>query len=107
MATGRAVPLLIYDDLDFIPQERAGDRHELFDGELVVTPSPVPSHRRASSRVHDRFAQQALAGDLGESFFAAIDVVFAPNVVASPLSSSSRESACRSLARRRSTACLT
>ncbi len=24
MATARAVPLLTYDDLDFIPQERAG-----------------------------------------------------------------------------------
>lgn len=84
MATERAVPLLTYDDLDFIPQQRAGDRHELFDGELVVTPSPVPPHQRASSRVHVRFAQHALNGDLGESFYAPIDVVFAPKVVAVP-----------------------
>jgi Uma2 family endonuclease len=84
MATARAVPLLTYDDLDFIPQERAGDRHELFDGELVVTPSPVPPHQRASGRLYQRFAQQALDGDLGEAFFAPIDVVFAPRVVAVP-----------------------
>ncbi|MDP9364598.1 MAG: Uma2 family endonuclease [Chloroflexota bacterium] len=49
-----------------------------------MTPSPVPLHQRASSRVHVRFAQQALAGDLRESFYAPIDVVFAPNVVAVP-----------------------
>jgi hypothetical protein len=35
---------LTYDDLETIPQEREGDRHELIDGELVVTPSPITKH---------------------------------------------------------------
>ena len=35
---------LTYDDLEAIPQEREGDRHELIDGELIVTPSPIPVH---------------------------------------------------------------
>jgi hypothetical protein len=44
-----AVPLLTYADLDAIPKEREGDRHELFDGVLVVTPSPIPAHRLVST----------------------------------------------------------
>ena len=36
---------LTFDDLEAIPEERAGDRHELIDGELVVTPSCTPHHQ--------------------------------------------------------------
>lgn len=36
---------LTVDDLDFIPEERVGDRHELIDGELFVTPVPVTKHQ--------------------------------------------------------------
>jgi Uma2 family endonuclease len=37
---------LTVDELDFIPEERIGDRHELIDGELIVTPVPVTKHQR-------------------------------------------------------------
>jgi Uma2 family endonuclease len=39
---------LTYLDLDVIPEEQEGDRHELIDGELVVTPVPVMKHQRVS-----------------------------------------------------------
>lgn len=84
MATVTAVSPLTYDDLDVIPQQRAGDRHELFEGKLVVTPSPAPPHQRAAGRVYRSFAHQVDADDLGEVFIAPIDVVFAPKVVAVP-----------------------
>jgi hypothetical protein len=35
MAT--TIKRLTYDDLESIPQEREGDRHEIIDGELVLT----------------------------------------------------------------------
>jgi Uma2 family endonuclease len=39
---------LAVDDLEFIPAERLGDRHELIAGELVVTQVPVTRHQRVS-----------------------------------------------------------
>lgn len=84
MATATAVPLLTYDDLDVIPSEREGDRQELFDGELIVTPSPTPPHQRATLRLVRQVDAAVLRADIGELFVAPIDVVFAPKVVAVP-----------------------
>ena len=47
MAT--TIKRLTYDDLDSIPQEREGDRHEIIDGELIVTPAPIPDHQDSSA----------------------------------------------------------
>ena len=44
MASASVVPRFTYADLNYLPKEKEGDRHELFDGALVVTPSPVPPH---------------------------------------------------------------
>ncbi len=83
MASAAPAVLLTYDDLDFIPQEREGDRHELFDGELVVTTSPVPLHQRLTIRVVFRFRPIVEASG-GEVFAAPIGVLFAPAAVAVP-----------------------
>ncbi len=51
------VTRLTYDDLESIQEEHPGDRHEIIDGELVVTPSPAPMHQivsRALFRLLDR-----------------------------------------------------
>jgi len=42
---------LTVDDLEFIPEEREGDRHELIDGELIVTSLPVMIHQTISSNI--------------------------------------------------------
>jgi Uma2 family endonuclease len=42
---------LSVDDLEFIPAEREGDRHEIIDGELVVTPVPTLKHQIVSGRL--------------------------------------------------------
>jgi Uma2 family endonuclease len=86
MATTLAppTPKLTYADLDVIPTEREGDRHELFDGELVVTPSPIPAHQLITSRLDRWVGNHVEAEDLGEVFVAPIDVEFAPMWVAVP-----------------------
>lgn len=43
-----------YEDLEAIPEEREGDRHELFYGELVVTAAPLPGRSAPSDRVEWR-----------------------------------------------------
>jgi len=78
------VPLLTYDDLDFIPQEREGDRHELFDGVLIVTPSPIPAHQLLTIRCVGRFEVATDGWSLGQVYTAPIDVVFASKLVAVP-----------------------
>jgi len=63
MAT--TIKRLTYDDLEAIPQEREGDRQELIDGELVVTPVPVTKHQIISMnliRVLDRHVYTAGLG---------------------------------------------
>lgn len=42
-----AQPRLTFEDLQAIPEERPGDRHELIDGKLFVTPCATPRHQRA------------------------------------------------------------
>jgi Uma2 family endonuclease len=75
---------LTYADLEFIPKEREGDRHELFDGVLVVTPSPIPLHQRLLARLFREFDATVGASRLGEVFLSPIDVVFSPRIVAVP-----------------------
>lgn len=83
-ATRTAVPLLTYADLDFIPEDREGDRQRLCDGVLVVTPPPAPPHQRPSGRfVHWR-GGSAEADDLGKVVSAPVDIVLSPRIVTVP-----------------------
>jgi len=84
MATATQSVILTYDDLDFIPQERGGDRHELFDGELVVTPSPIPDHQLVSANTVRVLEGVVYPRGLGRVYTAPIDVHLAPSVVMIP-----------------------
>ena len=75
---------LTYDDLDTIPQEREGDRHELIDGELVVTPSPIPRHQIVLTNLVYRLESHNDAEDLGVLLPAATDIRLAPGTVLIP-----------------------
>src|SRR5918993_1280885 len=63
MAT--TVKRLIYDDLESIPQEREGDRHEIIDGELVETPVPPLKHQIVSMNIISALDRLVRAGGLG------------------------------------------
>jgi Uma2 family endonuclease len=65
---------LTYDDLEAIPQEREGDRHEIINGELVVTPSPVPRHQIVFHNLILRLGIHIETEDLGMLLPAATDI---------------------------------
>jgi Uma2 family endonuclease len=101
MAT--TVKRLTYNDLEAIPLEHDGDRQEIIDGELVVTPSPMPKHQIVSRSIFRRLDQHVVANDLGEIFYASIAFGSPPTTYSSPTSSSLRRNACTSWAREPST----
>jgi Uma2 family endonuclease len=75
---------LTYQDLESIPQEREGDRHELIDGELVVTPAPVPKHQIVSGNIFYVLQRHVHERDLGMVLFAPTDVRLTPDNVLNP-----------------------
>jgi Uma2 family endonuclease len=56
---------LTVEDLETIPEEHEGDRHELIDGELVVTPVPVTKHQTVSSNLVYALEQHVRNNSLG------------------------------------------
>jgi Uma2 family endonuclease len=93
IAAGAGQPLpgppLTWSDLQRLPED--GSRHELVDGELLVTPAPVPLHQRIVLRLASLLDQVAPPGY--EVFAAPIDwyvsptTVFEPDVIVVPAAS--------------------
>jgi len=75
---------LTYDDLEEIPQEREGDRHELIDGELFVTPSPIPVHQIVSMNLTRHIDRHVTDGQLGTVLYAPVDIRLTPDNVLIP-----------------------
>jgi Uma2 family endonuclease len=61
-----------------------GERWELVDGEVLVTPSPHWIHQRAAVRLLVRMHPYVRAHALGEMFVAPLDVRLAPGLVTQP-----------------------
>lgn len=68
-----------HDDVERMPQEREGDRHELIDGEIYVTPSPIPPHQSLLTEVGVLINDVARPGNLGRVYYAPIDVKPTPD----------------------------
>jgi Uma2 family endonuclease len=75
---------LTYDDLESIQEEHPGDRHEIIDGELVVTPSPAPMHQIVSRALFRHLDRHVAANDLGEVLYAPVDIRLTPDNVLIP-----------------------
>ena len=69
-----------YADLEAMPDD--GHSYEILDGILIVTPSPVPVHQRATFRLA-RLLDDACPRDL-EVFMARLDVKLADTTVLEP-----------------------
>jgi Uma2 family endonuclease len=73
---------LTYADLRALPDD--GNRYEIIDGVLYVSPSPSEVHQRASGGLHEQVAPHVRRGRLGRVYAAPFDVKFADGVVVQP-----------------------
>jgi len=60
-----------YEDYLKTPDD---ERYELIEGELLMTPSPIPKHQRISRELEFEIMKFVKANDLGEIFYAPCDV---------------------------------
>ena len=61
-----------------------GNRYEVIDGELLVTPSPAPSHQRVLARLHLAIAGYVDAHRLGMTYLSPADVSFDDRALVQP-----------------------
>lgn len=65
---------MTYDQLRLLPEDT--NQYELFDGELVMTPSPSARHQQILVRLLTQIWAHVQAYSLGEVFVAPLDTVF-------------------------------
>lgn len=70
-----------YQDYLQTPEDK---KCELIDGDLYMTPSPLTVHQRVLRKIYDRLNGFMEGKDLGELFFAPIDVVLSDFDVLQP-----------------------
>ena len=63
-----------YDDYRLMPDD--GQRYEVIDGDLVVTPSPSTTHQKISKRIQLALMLQIEERGLGQVFDAPVDLIF-------------------------------
>lgn len=73
---------LTYEDYALIPDD--GRRHEIIDGDEVVSPSPRTKHQRLVLEVAYRLRQPVQQHGLGEVFVAPFDVVLSDHDIVQP-----------------------
>lgn len=73
---------LTYDDLSQMPDDR--NRYEIIGGELIVSPSPNRPHQKVAYRLAQLIGLYVDARQLGELYFAPVDVRLSPHNVVEP-----------------------
>ncbi len=71
-----------YEDLQSIPQDR--NRYEIIDGDLLVSPAPVPYHQIILGNLYRNLSAWIEQHGLGEILFAPVNVVFSQSTVLEP-----------------------
>jgi Uma2 family endonuclease len=79
---GTTTAKLTYDDLQEIPPDR--NRYELIEGELTVSPSPIPIHQVIVLNLAAALLAHARKNDMGQVFVAPCDIVFGSSTVLEP-----------------------
>ena len=88
-----SMPLLMQrwtvDDVQALPDD--GNRYEVIDGELFVTPAPRMRHQEAGGALYVLLSEYLRRERVGHPFFAPVDVIFSatrlvqPDVLVVPL----------------------
>ncbi len=73
---------MTYDEYCLLPEDR--NQYELFDGELVMTPSPSREHQRIAGRLFARLLDYVEKNGLGEAYISPLDSIFDPYTVLQP-----------------------
>ena len=73
---------LTYDDFLQFPED--GKRHELIDGEHIVTPTPILRHQLISGKLFAAIHQHLQANPLGHVIYAPLDVILSNYDVVEP-----------------------
>jgi Uma2 family endonuclease len=79
---GTTTAKLTYDDLQEIPPDR--NRYELIEGELIVSPAPIPLHQIIVGNVFHHLLSFLEGCQLGRVFIAPCDIVFGSSTVLEP-----------------------
>lgn len=82
MAT--STPLLTAEEMETIPQEREGDRHELIGKVLYATPAPIPVHELVSIDFLFILGAVVRPARLGQLFTAPVDTYFSGHDMSEP-----------------------
>jgi Uma2 family endonuclease len=71
-----------YDDLLQLPDD--GNRYEIIDGELYVTPSPLTRHQKVLGILHHLLMTHLDSHPVGECYIAPLDVILSRVTVLEP-----------------------
>jgi Uma2 family endonuclease len=76
MSMAAATKVWTVEDLEALPDD--GNRYEVIDGELLVTPAPSLDHQEAIARLYLLLGPYAASQMIGHVVFAPADVTFSP-----------------------------
>ena len=73
---------MTYDEYCLLPEDR--NQYELFDGELVMTPSPTVRHQEIVGKLHAWLLAYVEKKSLGKVYIAPLDTIFNKYTVLQP-----------------------
>lgn len=70
------------EEVQTLPSD--GNRYEVIDGELLVSPAPILRHQKALRNLFLRLESYCRQHAIGSVFFAPVDVIYGPHTMVEP-----------------------